>query len=75
MSLTSIGQRYLLGHGQVFLWNYVFEFIFQYNLSQVILSPTHNHGNIYILDLVIGSNDEVISDIVIHSKDMIYDPN
>ena len=26
---------------------------------------------IYILDLVIGGNDEVISDIVIHSKDMI----
>ena len=45
------------------------EFIFQYNLSQVILSLTHNRGN--ILDLVIANNDKLISDTVIHSKDMI----
>ena len=47
------------------------EFIFQYNLSQVILSLTHNRGN--ILDLVIANSNELISDIVIHSKDMIPD--
>ena len=47
------------------------EFIFQYNLSQVILSLTHNRGN--ILDLVIANNDKLISDTVNHSKDMIPD--
>ena len=46
------------------------EFIFQYNLSQVIImSPTHNRGN--ILDLVIVSNDKMISNILIHSESTI----
>ena len=45
------------------------EFIFQYNLSPVIMSPTHNCGN--ILDLVIVSNNEIISDILIHSESTI----
>ena len=40
--------------------------IFQYNLTQVITSSTHKHGN--ILDLVITNNEEIISDIPIHSK-------
>ena len=36
------------------------------NLTQVITSSTHEHGN--ILDLVITNNEEIISDISIHSK-------
>ena len=69
MSLTSIGQHYPLN--QTFLLKYICAFIFQYNryLSQVFLSPTHNRGNIF--DLVIVSNDEIISDILIHSEFMI----
>ena len=67
MSLTSIGQHYPLN--QTFLLKYICAFIFQLNLSQVFLSPTHNRGN--IIDLVIVSNDEIISDILIHSEDMI----
>ena len=33
------------------------------------MSPTHNHGN--ILDLVIVSNDEIMSDILIRSESTI----
>ena len=33
------------------------------------MSPTHNRGN--ILNLVIVSNDEIISDILIHSESTI----
>ena len=42
------------------------DLIFQYNLTQVITSSTHEHSN--ILDLVITNNEEIISDISIHSK-------
>ena len=40
--------------------------IFQYNYSQVVTSPTHEHGN--LLDLVITNNDDIISDIQVHSE-------
>ena len=40
--------------------------IFQYNYSQVVTSPTHEHGN--LLDLVITNNDDIISDVQVHSE-------
>ena len=40
--------------------------IFQYNYSQVITCPTHDHGN--LLDLIITNNDDIISDIQVHSE-------
>ena len=40
--------------------------IFQYNYSQVVTSPTHEHGN--LLDLVLTNNEDIISDVQVHSK-------
>ena len=41
------------------------DFIFQHNLSQLIESPTHIHGN--TLDLVLKNDPELVSDLSIHS--------
>ena len=40
--------------------------IFQYNYSQVVTSPTHEHGN--LLDLVITNNEDIIYDVQVHSE-------
>ena len=40
--------------------------IFQYNYSQVVTSPTHEHGN--LLDLVLTNNEDIISDVQVHSE-------
>ena len=40
--------------------------IFQYNYSQVVTSPTHEHGN--LLDLVLTNNDDIIFDVQVHSE-------
>ena len=41
------------------------DFIFQYNLSQLIESPTHIQGN--TLDLVLTNDPELVSDLSIHT--------
>ena len=43
--------------------------IFQYNYSQVITSPSHKHGN--LLHLIITNNDDIISDVQVHSEDTL----
>ena len=43
--------------------------IFQYNYSQVITSPTHKHG--HLLHLIITNNDDIISDVQVHSEDTL----
>ena len=40
--------------------------IFQHNFTQVITSPTHEHGN--LLDLIITNNEDIISDVQIHNE-------
>ena len=42
------------------------DLVFELNLSQLVLQPTHSHGN--ILDLVLTNNDELISPPVVQSQ-------
>ena len=44
--------------------NLICDFIFQHNLSQLIETSTHIHGN--TLDLVLTNNPELVSDLSIH---------
>ena len=43
-----------------------FDLVFELNFSQVVLQPTHCHGN--ILDLVLTNNNELIPPLVIQSQ-------
>ena len=42
------------------------DLVFELNFSQVILQPTHSHGN--FPDLVLTNNDELVSPPVIQSQ-------
>ena len=42
------------------------DLIFQHNFTQLIMHPTHVHGN--ILDLIITNNEEIISNIQISNE-------
>ena len=42
------------------------DFVFQYNLSQLVKSSTHIHGN--TLDLVLTNDPDLVSDLSVHSQ-------
>jgi len=42
--------------------------IFQYNFTQVITNPTHEHAYGNLLDLIITNNEDIISEVQVHNE-------
>ena len=47
--------------------------VFDLNLSQLIICPTHIHGN--LLDLLLTTNDDLVSNITVHSSEFSHFPS